>query len=350
MKERSDTMNNFYDGTKLLSMKDLKGNTPEIYLCTSNRSAGKTTWFNRYFIKRFKEKGEKFILLYRYKYEIEDCCDKFFKDIKGLFFPNDELRPVNHNQIYKELLLNDQSCGYAISLNSADMVKKYSHLFSDTTRILFDEFQSENNQYLPDEIKKFISVHTSISRGQGSQSRYVPVYMLSNNVSVLNPYFCELGVSERLEPNTKFLKGNGWVLEQGFNESAMKAQKSSLFMQAFEGNSYAEYSSTSTYLYNDTAFIEKLSGTSTYICTLRFEGQEYSIREYPNEKCLYCDQSIDTTCRTKIAVEASDMIPSYNLRSNTDIVLLALRKYFNNGFFRFKNLQCKRAVLNALKY
>lgn len=29
----------FYDGTGLLSQKDINGETPEIYLCTSNRSA-----------------------------------------------------------------------------------------------------------------------------------------------------------------------------------------------------------------------------------------------------------------------------------------------------------------------
>ena len=60
-------MTKYYDGTKLLSLKDLNGRTPEIYICTSNRSAGKTTFFNRYLIKKFKNNGEKFLLLYRYK-------------------------------------------------------------------------------------------------------------------------------------------------------------------------------------------------------------------------------------------------------------------------------------------
>ena len=45
--------NQFYDGTKLLSLKDLNGNTPEIFMCTTNRSAGKTTYFNRYCVKKF---------------------------------------------------------------------------------------------------------------------------------------------------------------------------------------------------------------------------------------------------------------------------------------------------------
>ena len=44
-------MTKFYDGTKLLSLKDINGNTPEIYISTSNRSAGKTTYFNRFFVK-----------------------------------------------------------------------------------------------------------------------------------------------------------------------------------------------------------------------------------------------------------------------------------------------------------
>ena len=37
----------YYDGTKLLSLPDANGNKPEIVVCVSNRSAGKTTFFNR---------------------------------------------------------------------------------------------------------------------------------------------------------------------------------------------------------------------------------------------------------------------------------------------------------------
>ena len=38
-------MGDFYDGTKLLSMKDLNNDQPEIYLTTGNRSIGKTSSF-----------------------------------------------------------------------------------------------------------------------------------------------------------------------------------------------------------------------------------------------------------------------------------------------------------------
>ena len=60
--------NNYYDGTKLLSMKDLNGKTPELYLCTTNRTGGKTTYFGRLVVNRFIKHGKKFALLYRYNY------------------------------------------------------------------------------------------------------------------------------------------------------------------------------------------------------------------------------------------------------------------------------------------
>jgi hypothetical protein len=218
----------FYDGTKLLSLKDINGDKPEIYMCTSNRSAGKTTYFNRLCVNRFIKYKEKFCVLYRFNYELSDCADKFFKDIGGLFFPDMYMSSKNRAKgVYHELYLNEEPCGYAMTINAADSIKKMSHLFSDTVRIVFDEFQSETNHYCPDEVNKFISIHTSIARGAGKQSRYVPVYMISNPVTLLNPYYTQMGIADRLTEKTKFLRGEGYVLEQGYNEAASNAQKES---------------------------------------------------------------------------------------------------------------------------
>ena len=150
-------MAEYYDGTKLLSMNDINGKKPEIYLCTTNRTGGKTTYFSRLCVNRFNDKGEKFALIYRFNYELDDCADKFYKDISNLFFNGTTMTSKRRtNGIFHELFINDKSCGYAISLNSADQIKKYSHLFNDTKRIMFDEFQSETNHYCSDEIKKFM--------------------------------------------------------------------------------------------------------------------------------------------------------------------------------------------------
>ena len=344
-------MSEYYDGTKLLSMLDLNGEKPEIYLCTSNRSAGKTTYFNRLVANKFKKNKEKFMLIYRYNYELDDCADKFFKDIEGLFFQGDTMISKRKaSGIFHELFLNDESCGYAISLNSADQLKKYSHLFSDVQRMLFDEFQSETNHYCSDEIRKFISVHTSVARGQGKQARYLPVYMVGNPVSIINPYYIELGISERLRDDTKFLRGAGYVLEQGFLESASKAQRDSGFNKAFSKNSYVAYSSQCVYLNDNKAFIEKPNGVSRYLCTIRYNGTDYAVREFADEGCIYVDDRSDDTFRLKITVTTDDHEINYVMLKKNDMFLSTLRLYFEKGCFRFKDLKCKEAVLKALSY
>ena len=305
-------MGKYYDGTKLLSMLDLNGKKPEIYMCTTNRTGGKTTYFGRLCVNRFLDKGEKFGLIYRYNYELDDVADKFFKDLKGLFFPDKTMTAKKRAKgIFQELFINDKSCGYAIALNSSDSIKKYSHLFSDITRMIFDEFQSESNHYCTDEITKFLSIHTSIARGQGEQVRYVPVFMLANQVSIINPYYVAMGICNRLNTDTKFLRGDGYVLEQGFIESASDSQKESGFNRAFKENNYVAYSSENVYLNDNYSFIEKPTGKSRYICTLKYKGNDFGVKEFAESGFVYCDDKPDSTFPMKITVTTDDHSINY---------------------------------------
>lgn len=341
----------FYDGTRLLSMKDLNGDRPEIFLCTTNRSAGKTTYFNRLLVKKFKERNEKFMLLYRYNYELSDCAEKMFKDIGGLFFPEDHMESKSRAKgIYHEFYLNGAPCGYAVALNNADTLKRNSHLFSDTAAMFFDEFQPENGRYCTNEINKFISLHISVARGNSKQSRYVPVYMCGNTVSLINPYYVALGISERLKEDTKFLRGDGFVLEVGYNPGASAALKGSGFNRAFAGSKQVEYAAQAVYLNDNTAFIERPAGSGLYFCTLKYEGKEYAIREYPESGLVYCDDHPDLTYNVRITVTTEDHQVNYVMLKKNSMYIASLRWYFEHGAFRFKNLKCKEAVLKALSY
>lgn len=352
-------MGGYYDGTKLLSLKDINGDVPEIYICTSNRSAGKTIYFNRLAVNRFLKYGEKFGLIYRFKYELHDIEEKFFKEIQSLFFKGYTMKSEKRaNGTYHELFLkkNSQdddawvSCGYALSLNSADTLKRNSHLLSDTKLLLFDEFQSETNNYCDNEVTKFISVHTSIARGGGEQHRYLPVYMIANPVTILNPYYVEMGISERIDNNTNFLRGEGFVLEQGYNESASQALKASAFNRAFATNAYIAYSSEGNYLNDSDEFVEKVEGKSRYIATLKYMGSEYAIREFSDLGILYCDNRPDTTFKHKLAVTTDDHQINYVMLKQNSLFLTNMRYFFSRGVFRFKNLQCKQAIIKALSY
>lgn len=341
----------FYTGTKLLSLKDIDGCTPEIYICTSNRSAGKSVYFSRLCVNNYLKGKGKFMLIYRFNYELDDCAGKFFKDIGNIFFKGHTMESKRRaSGLYHELFFDDKSCGYAIALNGADQIKKYAHFFSDVERMLFDEFQSETNHYCNDEVTKFISVHMSVARGNGEQSRYLPVYMVGNPISILNPYYITLGISTRLKKDTKFLRGKGFVLEQGFVESASKAQAESAFNKAFNRNNYVSYAQEAVYLNDNESFVERVSGNSKYLATLRYKGNDYAIREFAELGIIYCDDRPDATFKNKITVTTNDHQINYVMLKRNDFFLGMLRYYFERGCFRFKDLQCKEVVLNSLSY
>lgn len=352
-------MNKYYDGTKLLSLKDINGNKPEIIISTSNRSAGKTTYFNRLLVNRFLKYNEKFCLLYQYQDELRDSAEKFFKDIQGLFFSSYRMRceQIGNSKMYELFLCSNydeedkgKSCGYAVALNSADKVKKYSHYLCDVERILYDEFQKENGRYCNDEVGKLISIHTSIARGHYNQVRYVPTFLIGNNVSLLNPYYVALGISDKLKKETKYLKGDGFVLEQGFNENASKAQESSAFNRAFKKSQYVKYSAQNVYLNDNNAFITAMRGKNKYICTFKYKGCEYGVKSYDEQGIVYCDKKIDPDFPRKISITTNDHDINYVMLKNNEFLLQQLRFFFEQGCFRFYDLECKECVLKALAY
>lgn len=342
----------YYDGTKLMSLKDSNGNTPEIFMCTTNRTGGKTTYYGRMIVNRFFKNKQKFALLYRFDYEIDvNVGEKFFKCLRELFFPGYFMTAKRREKgIYYDLFLNDEHCGYAIAINKADSIKKNSSLFSDVENIFFDEFQSETNHYCPDEVQKFRSIHTSIARGNGEQVRYVPVFMCANPVSLVNPYYVAMGISTRLTNMVKFLKGDGFVLEQGYNESASLAQKESGFNKAFGNDTYAQYAAQGIYLNDNLAFIENMSGNNRYLCTIKCDGVNYSIREYPEEGIIYCDTSFDNDFKLKITVTTDDHQVNYVMLHKNDFTISNFRYYFDHGCFRFKSLKAKEAIMKLLSY
>lgn len=342
-------MTNFYDGTKLLSLKDINNKKPEIYICTTNRSAGKTTYFNRLLVNRFIKQKKKFVCLYRYNYELFECHTKIFKEIKELFFNDYTMTSKSKAKgLFYELYLNDENCGYALALNSAEQYKKYSHFFNDVDSILFDEFQSEFGRYISNEVTLFRSIHATIARGGGKQIRSVPTYLVGNPITLINPYYVALNISDKLQYNTKFLRGTGYVLEQGFNISANQAQKTSAFNAAFYDSDYSAYLSEGVYLKDNLAFIERPSKITRYICTIKFKNKYFAIKECAEDGFIYCDNKVDYTFPSKIAITTNDHAINYVMLEKNSFLINNLRSLFTHGAFRFKNLECKEAILNLL--
>ena len=346
---------NYYSCQTLLSKMDVNGKKPEIFLCDGGRSIGKTTDFNRLLFNRFLKQGKKFILLYRFQYEIADSAEKFFPTIRELFFPEYDLTTCLLGKgKYAELYvtgngIEKECCGYALSLNSADYVKKYSQKFYDADCILFDEFQSETNTYTADEIKKFISLHISIARAPHQPVRYVPVYLISNSITILNPYYTALGITKRITGNERFIRGNGWVLERCGKTAIADMQKESSFLQAFSDNDYLNYISGSKYLNDNETFIENMKiDNAIYYCTVISGNKEYGVRLIQNG-LIYVNDSVDKHSKIKVSATYTDMTETYISKKVYDGLILNLRKKFDSGMFRFRDLESKQAILDLLQ-
>lgn len=347
----------YYNGYELLSKLDRNGNKPEIFISTSNRSAGKSTFFNGYSVSRFLKYGEKTTLLFRYKYEIEgnNAINSFFPAVQELFFPELEMFcEVGLKNVYSNIYIkakNDEKVylfGHAISLSARNQIKKYSNMLNDTARILFDEFQPEDKRYLKNEVEALESIHTSLSRGGGSQSKYLPLIMISNLVDFNNPYYSALDVINDMDINCNFYRGNGFVIEQGFNESSASAHKKSMFSRAFENSEYKKMTEQKTYLqtdYNGIIKINDLSGF--YVCNLKHKNKYYCCRLLTDLGIYYISENYDKTFNLSFACTKSDIDnTAVFIQSNRIIDLM--KKQFFKGNMKFSNFSCREAFLNLI--
>jgi len=339
----------YYNPSKVLNMKDLDGDEPSIYIITTNRSAGKTTSFLKKSLDDFTKNGSKLVLFYRYAYELNSCAD-IFKDVLKLYpeYGITMTSLAHAKGLFYEIFLDKVSFGYALPLSNPDALKKYSPIFAEVNTIIFDEFQTETGKYLNKEMQKIQSIYLTIARGGGEQSRHVKLFMLGNMVSIMNPYFINFEIHKRLKINTNFMRGNGWVAEFGFNESASLAIKKNTFFKAFERDDYMNYSTEKVYLHDADIFIEKPKGRAKYIFTLIHDGMSFGIREFFDEGVLYVSHKPDNSCKQVVAFKASDHNQNTIMLNHYSYLWKNIRDAFNNGYLRFDDIKAKSAIFDIL--
>lgn len=336
----------YFEAHHVTEFKDAEGGTPEILIVDGNRTGGKTTAFSRMLVDDFLKDKTKFFIVYRYKNDTEDVAEAFFKDIKTLFFPDHYMTSRKHaNGAYTELFLDGESCGYVSALTMAGKLKRYSHIFSDVGQMFFDEYQDENNMYLPDEVTKLISIHTTIARGQGKAVRFVPLYMCSNSISIFNPYYMAFGITSKINSKTKVYRGTGFVLLRLIIKDVAEAQKSSAFNRAFAGANYLQSSIDNTFLNDDKFNVEKrrIEGPAlfNFICS----GVLYSV--YRSGDNYYCKKGGDKNVMPTFGVMQQDRGDGVTAFKNSSYIS-RFRWAYEDAMIYFETIEVKHAFMNLL--
>lgn len=343
----------YYHVERLLTLKDKNGLPPDIYIVDGNRTAGKSYSIKcrqvSDFLKDKYKPENQFIYLYRNLVDMKNCSDTYFGDIEQEFDGYVMTEKSLMNGTLKQLFLNEEPCGYCLALSVARKYKKMRGLFVNVRSVFFDEYQDEDNIYLPNEVDKLLSLMTTISSGHGKQHRRVVLYMASNTVSLLNPYYTVFGINKMLKRDTKILRGDGWVFERTHNENASIAYKDSGIARAFSGAKYNEYASENKYLNDSYCLIGKPTGTAQYICSIRFNDKMYNARKY--DTCIYISTGYDDSFPVRICFTKNDVVDNTAIRVNsTHYLVVMLREYFNRGLLKFENLECKNMMFDVLSF
>ena len=351
-----ETSSDFYSGYRLLATTDKNGDKPEIYIAASNRSAGKTTFFNGYMLHNFLRKSRKFLLLYRRRYEISQAADGFFKDISNLFFPDLAMtQEPGVKNVFEKLYVSEKKehapkyeCGYATSLSAAEQIKKFSHLLSDVDIILFDEAFPENDVYIKSEIDLFMSIHDSLARGRGKMSRYLPVVIVGNLISVYNPYFDALGIIDTLQLDANYTRGDGFVIEQNFNEISARRHKESAFHRALSSAAYNAATQERRYINTSYDMIDnRVADTGRYIITIRYRDSLYSVRYNEQGRFYYISDTPDPRYKMQHAATEKD-ITEDAIFDPSSIYRKMIRDRYRKNLVKFRTLKCKDAAIHFI--
>lgn len=337
----------YFEAHDIREYKDADGNIPEILLVDGNRAAGKTTAFSKKFVDDFLQYGFKFMLVYRYANELNNIAESFFKDIKALFFPDNEMtEKPRANGSYIELFLDGKSCGYAVALNTAGKLKHYSHIFSDVYQMLFDEYQLESGFYLHNEIQKFVSLHMTVARGRGEVVRFVPVYMLSNSVSIFNPYYDAFGIAGRINSKTKVLRGSGFVLLRLVLQEVAAEQSKSAFNRAFKNSEYMQAATDNTFL-NDESYniMKKDTAGKTPVFNYTENGKTFTLFQLGEQ--MHARKSGGFAGVPTYGARQQDRDGNV-LSLRTSSIFQRIRFYYQNGKITFNDTESKRVFMNLI--
>lgn len=337
----------YFEAHPVTDFKDINGETPEIMLVDGNRTGGKTTAFSKMLVEDFLNNGKKFFLIYRYRNELPNVAEAFFKDIKVLFFEDHEMTAESQaSGAFYSLFIDGVSCGYASSLSMVGKLKKFSHIFSDVENMFFDEYQDENNIYLPDEVNKLMSLHTTVARGRGKAVRFVPLYMASNSISIFNPYYTALGITAKINSKTKVLKGEGFILLRLIIKDVAEAQKNSAFNRAFSNSGYLDSSIDNAFLNDDSFNVVKQSNYKFVLFVYYCAGELYSCYRNP-DGTMYVKKGGDKNVNPCFGALLSDRGDNVSFIRNTAYWSYC-RRVYQEAMIYFETVEAKHTFLQLI--
>lgn len=302
------------------------------------RGVGKTYALTTECIKiGLKYKCCSFVWIRRRINNIEEIKQKWWIDVEK-DFPEWQFYNIK-NDVYAKNIETEESfiigCFGAISdaVNFKSSPKPYVKI------VVFDEFMAEDcgSSYLNNEVNIFLNMLDSIIR-----LRDVKVYLLGNAVSVLNPYFDWLGITED-DLDNNFSKGKTWALENADYEEFKEVRRNSAFGKSIEGTKYGSYSIDNKFLLDDRSDVmECPKGNKEMMYNLRLHDKLIAV--YRINGMLYFDEGRDECFRTYSCYPQDAKTYACIYIDKYHPTMRYITKLFLQNVCMYKNLKIKNEI------
>lgn len=349
-KNKVEKMNHthYYDGSDLMLKTTPDGKPLGVRIVTSNRTAGKTSFFILMFIKAYQLYGRKFIFLMRNAYEIQNCGD-ILRDVVDIYSLGEKIETVKIiKDVLYEIKIDGIGVGFSLRLSSSNVIKKYSPIFRDVDFFFMDEYQTEDGKYKNREVTDIQSILISASRGKGTRSRHVELILAGNPYSIMNPYLITFGFHKQYYYGCHFLTNGTAVAEFIVNEDAEKEISGNATLQAFGNSRYISSSASGFFIHNTDIFISKNPKKARYLFTIVYDDEIIGVRESLSDGCVYISNKHDPNCDVILAFKLDDFDQNKMLLNRYSYTWSYIKNAFTCGKLRFSDSKIKGIIYDIL--
>ena len=302
------------------------------------RGVGKSFSSKKHVLNRFIKNGEQFIYVRRYKTELDTALNNFFDDLQeNGYFEEYNLKVVKNKMVTK-FLCNNKICGYAVPLSTSNIMK--STAFPDVKTIIYDESMlpiGGSHRYLKNEVNLMLDLVETVFRLRDGQ-----VLFLGNNTGIYgNPYFAYFGLELPYNSEFKTYKDGAILINYIKNMEYRAAKKESKFGKLIEGTDYGRYAIDNQTLDENTNFIGKKPGGSTFFGVLVINKTNIGLW-YGNDGYMYMSDKFDPNTLHKFVFDYNDHTEQTIFTSARDNLYLRMCiKCYKIGCLKFENQKIK---------
>ena len=317
-------------------------------LCTYNRlhnmvvgvrGHGKTYHYTDKCIKiGLEQKDISFVVLVRYKEDIKEIKDGWWSIVEHLY-PDYQFYS-KRNIIYAKSTLETFPIGEFVALREYMRVKRKPR--PKVRIIFFDEFLNEENDYLKNEIKAYLSICDSIIRNRSN----VRCYLVSNHISVINPYFNYFGIYQL---GKRFTRGqHDSILEFTDSEQFVEYRKTTKFGSSIADTEYGEFALAGKMMLDDMSNVSKVpDGETHHQFNLILEGKPLEVCMVSN--LMYIRKNRDSTAIAYTPYVDDAVLGAVFCTKNLNHFDFIVSKFMSDEIM-YETLEIKNTIINFVRF